>query len=88
MNNLLTKHILEDLSNRERFRQSLLEWYDENQRELPWRTDPSLYKTVISEFMLQQTRVSTVLPYFQKWIIKFPDFPSLAQAKEEDILKG
>ena len=88
MNNLLTKHILKNLPERKKFHQCLLDWYDEHQRTLPWRTRPSLYKTVVSEFMLQQTRVATVLPYFQKWISKFPDFSSLASAKEDEVLKS
>ena len=70
------------------FQNSLLSWYDGYQRDLPWRCDPSLYKTVISEFMLQQTRVSTVLPYFDRWINKFPDFQTLATASEEEVVKA
>jgi A/G-specific adenine glycosylase len=70
------------------FQDSLLGWYNEYQRDLPWRSDPSLYKTVISEFMLQQTRVSTVLPYFENWLKKFPDFNALANATEEEVLKS
>ena len=70
------------------FQDSLLGWYNEYQRDLPWRSDPSLYKTVISEFMLQQTRVSTVLPYFENWLKKFPDFNALANATEEEVLKA
>jgi len=70
------------------FQDSLLGWYNEYQRDLPWRSDPSLYKTVISEFMLQQTRVSTVLPYFANWLEKFPDFQTLASATEEEVLKA
>ena len=88
MNNLLTKHILGGLENREKFQIDLLEWFDSHQRDLPWRNNSSLYKTVISEFMLQQTRVTTVIPYFENWIEKFPDFKSLASAKEEEVLKG
>ena len=88
MNNLLKKHILKNLADRKNFQQGLLEWYDEYQRTLPWRTQPSLYKTVVSEFMLQQTRVVTVLPYFQKWISKFPDFSSLALAMEDEVIKS
>ncbi|MEK9633119.1 MAG: hypothetical protein VW622_04700, partial [Opitutae bacterium] len=65
-------HILDpfpsDSERLEPFRQALLAWYDEYKRELPWRSQPSLYKTVVSEFMLQQTRVSTVLPYFERWM--------------------
>ncbi len=70
------------------YQKSLLQWYDHNQRDLPWRRSPSLYKTVVSEFMLQQTRVSTVIPYFENWLKKFPDFPSLAHAPEEKVLKA
>ena len=70
------------------FQDSLLGWYNEYQRKLPWRSDPSLYKTVISEFMLQQTRVSTVLPYYDNWLTKFPDFQTLARATEEEVIKA
>ena len=66
----------------------MLDWYDQHKRDLPWRSDPSLYKTVISEFMLQQTRVSTVLPYFENWLKKFPDFQTLASATEDEVLKA
>ena len=66
----------------------MLEWYDQHKRDLPWRNNPSLYKTVISEFMLQQTRVSTVLPYFDNWLNNFPDFHALANASEEQVLKA
>ena len=69
------------------FRQQLLEWFDSQKRSLPWRTDPSLYKTVVSEFMLQQTQVDTVIPYFQRWLTEFPDFKVLAKAPETRILK-
>lgn len=69
-------------------RESLLAWYDEHQRKLPWRAAPSLYRTVISEFMLQQTQVATVLPYFDRWMQKFPDFEALAAAQETEVLKA
>ena len=72
----------------ESFGNELLAWYDEHKRELPWRTSPSLYKTVVSEFMLQQTRVSTVLPYFDRWLEKFPDFKILAASSEEKVVKA
>jgi A/G-specific adenine glycosylase len=70
------------------YQMSLLQWYKDNQRDLPWRSQPSLYKTVVSEFMLQQTRVVTALPYFENWMKKFPDFESLANAKEDRVLKA
>src|SRR5436305_11156824 len=69
------------------FREALLRWFREHQRELPWRTSPTLYKTVVSEFMLQQTQVKTVLPYFARWLEALPDFPALAAASEERVLK-
>jgi len=70
------------------FRQDLLDWFDAQKRILPWRVHPSLYKTVVSEFMLQQTQVTTVLPYFEKWMSAFPDFKSLAKADEGAVLKS
>jgi A/G-specific adenine glycosylase len=69
------------------FRQALLVWFREHQRKLPWRDSPSLYKTVVSEFMLQQTQVKTVLPYFARWLEALPDFAALASASEERVLK-
>lgn len=66
---------------------SLLRWYRSNRRPLPWRLAPSVYRTVVSEFMLQQTKVKTVLPYFERWQSRFPDFESLASAGEADVLK-
>ena len=69
------------------FRSALLTWYKQNQRCLPWRTEPSLYKTVVSEFMLQQTQIKTALPYFERWMKRFPDFTALADAESEVVLK-
>lgn len=74
--------------NAARFQSRLIDWYDANARALPWRTRPSLYKTVVSEFMLQQTQVKTVLPYFDAWLERFPDFQSLAVASETEVLKS
>ena len=48
----------------------LLRWYDQNKRNLPWRHDRDPYKVWISEIMLQQTQVKTVIPYFNKWMQK------------------
>ncbi|MES1168804.1 MAG: A/G-specific adenine glycosylase, partial [Oleiharenicola lentus] len=53
-------------SRRQAFQAALHAWYRVHQRKLPWRDAPSLYKTVVSEFMLQQTQVVTVLPYFDR----------------------
>jgi A/G-specific adenine glycosylase len=67
---------------------SLLDWYTQNARELPWRSWQSPYRTWVSEVMLQQTQVDTVLPYFEAWILRFPDIESLAQADVQDVLSS
>lgn len=67
-------------------RRSLLAWYDRNARALPWRTAPSDFGTVVSEFMLQQTRVTTVLPYYERFLAAFPDFAALAAADADDVI--
>ncbi|MBW6466097.1 MAG: A/G-specific adenine glycosylase [Brevefilum sp.] len=64
----------------------LLEWYEHNARELPWRPAISPYHTWISEIMLQQTQVETVMPYFARWMARFPDIVALAAADEQDVL--
>src|SRR3954466_5715972 len=69
------------------FRSALLAWYRVHHRKLPWREDPSLYKTVVSEFMLQQTQVATMLPYFERWHRELPDFAALAAATEDKVIK-
>lgn len=69
------------------FQKILLDWYDEQAIELPWRKDKDPYKIWISEIMLQQTRVDTVIPYFQRFIEAFPDVEALAKAKEAEVLK-
>ncbi len=64
----------------------LLEWYAANARILPWRSCPSPYRTWVSEVMLQQTQVDTVLAYFNKWMARFPDLETLASADETAVL--
>jgi A/G-specific adenine glycosylase len=66
----------------------LLEWYAQNGRELPWRSHPIPYWVWVSEIMLQQTRVETVLPYFDRWIQRFPTLDALADASEQDVLQA
>jgi len=75
------------LKNRTAFQQALLSWYHANRRRLPWREKPSLYSTVVSEFMLQQTQIRTALPYFERWMEALPDFRALAKAEETEVLK-
>jgi len=65
----------------------LLRWYAANARSLPWRSDPTPYKVWVSEIMLQQTQVDTVIPYFQRFIARFPDVFHLAQAEESAVLQ-
>lgn len=67
-------------------RRVLLRWYDDEHRQLPWRTHPSEYATVVSEFMLQQTQVQTVIPFYEEFLRLFPDFRRLAEAPEQDVL--
>jgi A/G-specific adenine glycosylase len=74
-------------SQRAAFQGALHDWYRVHQRKLPWRTAPSLYKTVVSEFMLQQTQVTTVLPYFARWLRELPDYAALAAASEAQVMK-
>ncbi len=68
-------------------RKKLLNWYHANRRELPWRQTRNPYAIWISEIMLQQTRTATVVPYFQKFMGRFPDIHTLAEADLHDILK-
>lgn len=65
----------------------LLEWFSKNARDLPWRRNYDPYEVMVSEFMLQQTQVDTVLPYFERWMARFPDLRSLAAADEPDVEK-
>jgi A/G-specific adenine glycosylase len=69
-------------------RRLLLEAYDRNKRALPWRRDRDPYKIWISEIMLQQTRVETVIPYYMEWMERFPDLNALASADEEEVLRS
>jgi A/G-specific adenine glycosylase len=68
------------------FQKSLLQWYRKNRRNLPWRRTKDPYKIWISEVMLQQTTVEAVIPYFKRFLRRFPDVSSLASAKEETVL--
>jgi A/G-specific adenine glycosylase len=66
-------------------RERLLAWYDANRRDLPWRHSHDPYEIWISETMLQQTRVETVIPYYERFLRRFPDTLSLADADQEDV---
>ena len=66
---------------------ALLDWFYKNQRILPFRTDPSPYHVWLSEIMLQQTRVSAALPYYERFLAALPDIPALAACDEEKLHK-
>ncbi|HET7545802.1 MAG TPA: A/G-specific adenine glycosylase [Polyangiaceae bacterium] len=65
---------------------ALLAWYAQHRRELPWRKSQDPYAVWVSEMMLQQTQVRTVIPYFQSWMQRFPDVTALANAEESEVL--
>ncbi|WP_373472052.1 A/G-specific adenine glycosylase [Carnobacterium alterfunditum] len=72
----------------ERFRETLLSWYDLEKRELPWRKNNDPYRIWVSEIMLQQTRVDTVIPYYLNFMKNFPTIKALADANENLLLKA
>jgi len=77
----------EHWENLELLREPLLDWYGAHRRALPWRDDPSPYRTWVSEIMLQQTRVSAVLPYYERFLRELPDVSALAAVSEERLFK-
>lgn len=72
----------------QRVAEALLRWYAEHQRDLPWRRSRDPYHIWVSEVMLQQTRVETVIPYYQRWFEQFPTLEALALAPESQVLKA
>jgi A/G-specific adenine glycosylase len=69
------------------FSEKLLAWWDlHGRKDLPWQHPRSAYRVWISEIMLQQTQVKTVIPYFNRFVERFPDIPSLAAASTDDVL--
>jgi len=70
------------------FAQAVLEWYSRNGRtDLPWQLDKTPYRVWLSEIMLQQTQVATVIPYYQRFLNTFPDIQSLADASIDQVLQ-
>jgi A/G-specific adenine glycosylase len=65
----------------------LIDWYQQNQRDLPWRNTADPYKIWISEIILQQTRVNQGMDYYYRFVERFPDVASLAKAHEDEVLK-
>lgn len=66
---------------------TLLKWYDREQRDMPWRGTGHPYAIWVSEIMLQQTQVKTVIPYFERWMKSFPNLEKLARSREETVIK-
>ncbi|MCP4633601.1 MAG: hypothetical protein GY855_11800 [candidate division Zixibacteria bacterium] len=69
------------------FHEGLIEWYQENHRKLPCRETNDPYRIWVSEVMLQQTQVNTVIPYFHRFIERFPNLQKLVAADQQDVLK-
>jgi len=65
----------------------LIRWFRKNKRDLPWRRNRSAYSVWISEIMLQQTTVKAVIPFYEKWMKRYPDVKSVAKAREQEILR-
>src|ERR1700726_2184574 len=70
-----------------RFREQLLGWFRQFQRDLPWRRSKDPYRIWLSEIMLQQTRVAAVIPYYERFLERFPDVNALAVAPQEEVLR-
>lgn len=70
------------------FSDKIVAWYQKNKRDLPWRKTDDPYKIWISEIMLQQTRVDTVIPYYKRFLERFPTVYNLAEADQQDVLKS
>jgi A/G-specific adenine glycosylase len=77
---------MDDAAGRRRFQQRLLEWFDRYKRDLPWRKDRDPYRVCVSEIMLQQTRVATVVDHYQRFLRRFPTTEKLASARESSVL--
>ena len=74
------------LNDRRALSPALLRWYRKHGRDLPWRKTRDPYRVLVSEVMLQQTQVATVVPYYTAWLRRFPDFAALARASESEVL--
>ena len=70
------------------FAENLLTWFAEHRRDLPWRRTYLPYHVWISEIMLQQTQMDRVIGYFKKWMMMFPDIPTLALARQDEVMKA
>ncbi|MEL7496736.1 MAG: A/G-specific adenine glycosylase [Planctomycetota bacterium] len=79
--------LLKSAAAKQKFQHALLDWFDEHQRDLPWRRNRTPYRIWISEIMLQQTQVATVVDYYRKFVNRFPSVRKLAEADVSEVLK-
>jgi len=75
------------INKREIFLKALKYWFEDEKRDLPWRKNHSPYRVWVSEVMLQQTRASVVIPYFERWMKRFPTIEALAEAEKGEVIK-
>lgn len=80
--------MIKRMVNYEPLHNALIGWFQANQEDLPWRQNRTPYKVWLSEIMLQQTQVSTVIPYYERFLSRFPDIDTLAAAPLDDVLKA
>ena len=83
----MEENLFRDTADAQGFRKKLRAWYARHKRELPWRGTCDPYRIWLSEIMLQQTTVATVMPYFERFLNRFPDVTSLANANESEVLR-
>ncbi|MGC2331562.1 MAG: hypothetical protein WA581_08920, partial [Candidatus Acidiferrales bacterium] len=72
---------------RKNFQRRLLDWFRAHRRDLPWRASRDPYRIWVAEIMLQQTRIAAVMPYYERFLERFPTVESLARAPQDDVLK-
>ena len=78
---------VEDPARPKAFSEALLAWFDANGRKhLPWQQNPTPYRAWVSEVMLQQTQVAIVIPYYERFMARFPDVQALAEAPEDEVM--
>ena len=70
------------------FQSRLLAWFRTHRRELPWRASRDPYRVWVAEIMLQQTRIAAVIPYYDRFLRRFPDVRALARARQSEVLKS
>ena len=74
------------MTDAKKFRSRLLRWFRANKRDLPWRATKDPYRILVSELMLQQTRVAAVIPFYERFLDRFPTPQTLAAASEDEVL--